>query len=409
MDPDPKANSSKALLSCSTSSRGVTGPWRFRTWSDAFRKPRFDPSSMRFFRTLANGVLLAHEQLLLNIASALGRRASEHVELQELLRDAIFKGSVDSVVRSAVGLYLADPKTRAQRATELVAVDESFLLLPDVAAVANRQRQQLLGRLLSGRSLKGRFASKRDVRKVPMMSGSFSRWNPAQHGAYADLLKAIIAAKGAAEHERRGALRVGATIPAVGHQLVRDAIDGAGDNVMLLESALAASADTDRPDLALVELVGFAQTDRARVALYSAGRAARRCAPAIVGSVLVAAAFDETAKITSRKEAIRLLAQRRPTGASDALAWLVGGASTLHKDLRIALLWAAMQWPTAPWARAAIHGIADRSIDEKNALLGLIPASNAQTLRPIIVEQLVRLTDDSELSVRGRAFGSLNH
>jgi hypothetical protein len=67
-------------------------------------------------------------------------------------------------------LFLANPRTREERATLLVQKDESTLYVSAVSQVANARLQHLLPKLVSGTPLKGRFASKRELNIVTEVS-----------------------------------------------------------------------------------------------------------------------------------------------------------------------------------------------------------------------------------------------
>jgi hypothetical protein len=84
------------------------------------------------------------------------------------------------------------------------------------------------------------------------------------------------------------------------------------------EAALDALAWTDEPADVLQELLAFADTDRARVAVYAATRCARFTTPERLRSLLVPVLRGK--KATSRKAAVRLLAEHRVPGALAELA-----------------------------------------------------------------------------------------
>lgn len=132
------------------------------------------------------------------------------------------------------------------------------------------------------------------------------------------------------------------------------------DEVAVVEAALAGLAWVDRPGEALGTLLGHADTDRARVAVYAAGRAARTVPPAELGAALRPVLAGK--KVTSRKEAIRLLAEHRVPGAAGELAALWADPD-LHRDLRRAIVSTARrlldderawQWLTEATAMAAV-------------------------------------------------------
>src|SRR5205823_4862696 len=131
--------------------------------------------------------------------------------------------------------------------------------------------------------------------------------------------------------------------PGVGWDAVRSLVDS--DRVRLAEAALGALVHTDRPAEALPILLAQAGDDRARVGMYAASRAARHVRPSELLPILSGiglAAPGEGVKVTSRKEALRLLtALAVPDGPVVlAQAWRREGQ---HRDVRAAVVSAARQ------------------------------------------------------------------
>jgi hypothetical protein len=127
--------------------------------------------------------------------------------------------------------------------------------------------------------------------------------------------------------------------------------------VLLQEAALGALAWTDRPDHVLPLLLAHAGDDRARVAMYSASRAARFVRPSLLPGLLQPVLTGERVKVTSRKEAVRLLGELRAPGAGAVLteAW-----SSAHRDVRAAIASTVSQYllyDPAAWAvlEQAVH------------------------------------------------------
>jgi hypothetical protein len=347
------------------------------------------------------------EQLVISIAAALGRLGWDHPELQAVLRETAVKGSSTSIAESAIRLYLGNPVTRATRVRELVSADESVLLLRPVADVVNWHMQSLLTPMLDRRRLRGRFSSSRQVQTVQLLGGAFDRWNPDQHRMYRDVLASTLSNKGNTAYDAINAVQSAAALPSLGMPFLQDVLVRSHDDIRLFEAALGSLAKTDRPDAALSELLTHAGSDRARVALYGAGYAARRCRPGHSVPLLERVALDPGAKITSRKEAIRLLAVHQSAIADRALVGLVSNSATLHKDLRIALCWAGLRRSDSVWAQPAVDQLAVGSIDERQALLKLMPLHIAPAQRASIARHLVRFTEDEELSIRLGAFHAL--
>jgi len=271
--------------------------------------------------------------LALALAGGLRRRAWAMPLLQDYVGAAVSAAN-DSVVRQAITLWLAPPATRSERVELVLHRDRSTITVPAVLAVINRERTDLLDRVL-GKPLHGRFL-KKGVRHVPAFDGYFGHWLPRQIAAYADLLTDLATAPRTAAWERAGAVRRLGHLPGQGADAVRPFLADA--DVSVVEAALAALAWTDQPDQVLTELLGYADTDRARVAVYAASRCARFVPPA--GLVEPLRATLAARKVTSRKEAVRLVAEHRVPGAVGLLTEL-WAQPDLHRDLRRAIISAA--------------------------------------------------------------------
>ncbi|WP_243710098.1 hypothetical protein [Micromonospora sp. KC213] len=84
--------------------------------------------------------------------------------------------------------------------------------------------------------------------------------------------------------QRAAAIRAAAPVSGAGRELVLRHPDA--PEVVIAEAALGALVWTDRPAEALPVLLRYADGDRARVALYAAGRAARHAAPSRLPGML---------------------------------------------------------------------------------------------------------------------------
>ncbi|PUA81007.1 hypothetical protein [Nocardioides currus] len=268
----------------------------------------------------------------LDLAFVLGRRAWDLPRLQTYV-DRARGAKSDSTVRGAISLWLAPPSTRDERVALVIKADRSTVTIPAVSHAIGWRRTDLLDDVLR-RSMHGRFL-KRGVRFVPHFQGCFHRWLPRQVLAYSKLLGDVAGSARLPAWERTQATRtlgrIGADLP-----LLRSL---AGDTeVSVAEAAIAGLAWADDPTDALPDLVALAQTDRARVAVPAITRAARlvlpRDLPAILRPLLVGA------KITSRKEAVRLLAEQRVPGAARLLVDTFD-LPDQHRDVRRAVIAAA--------------------------------------------------------------------
>jgi hypothetical protein len=282
-------------------------------------------------------------RLLFSLWRALGRHAWSQDQLVGLVEQAL-GAPADHWQRQAAEAWLADPSTRAARVGELLARDETFAVLPVVQQALCSRRQDLLDVCFRPTPLKGRFWKK--LRFVPLLPGPFTGWLPNQLTRYADALDALIAAPKPADrarpidaliggpkptaYERARAIALLGALPGIGGERLARYLDR--DDVVLVEAALAALAHGDDPGAGLETLLSHSGDDRARVAMYAAARSVRYRSPAEAGALLAGVLTDPAAKVTSRKEAARLIGALRLPGAVDALAAL----RDAHPDVRIA-------------------------------------------------------------------------
>ncbi len=271
--------------------------------------------------------------LVLSLAAGLRRRAWAVPDLQAYVGEATGAAD-DSTVRRAIDLWLAPPATRDERVEAVLRRDPSTVTVPSVAEAIGRHRTDLLDRVLK-RPPHGRFVA-RGVRLVPTFPGSLRNWLPRQVARYGELLADLATAPRKSVWERVAAVRRLASLPGAGVDDVAPFLSD--DEVAVVEAALAGLAWIDRPGDALGTLFGYADTDRARVAVYAAARAARTIRPAELGAALRPVLAGK--KLTSRKEAIRLLAEHRVPDAAGVLAALWADPA-LHRDLRRAVVSAA--------------------------------------------------------------------
>lgn len=269
--------------------------------------------------------------LLFGLCRALGERAWAHQDLQGMLEKALRVRS-SAVVSAAATLWLDDRQARARRVDAALRVDESLATLPLVQHILCTSRQDLLDVLWRAKPLKGRLWGKR-MRFVPLLRGPFGRWLPRQVDAYAAALRDLIATPDTPTWTRMQVVRTLGCLPTIGTAALDPFL--ASDHVALQEAALGALAHTDRPGDALPRLLAVCTGDRARVAMYAVGRCARHLPEAQVWPALLEVLDDPAAKVTARKEAIRLLGALRAPEAVDRVV-AVGLADDTHRDVRLA-------------------------------------------------------------------------
>lgn len=295
-------------------------------------------------------------ELVLSLAAGLQRRAWAMPDLQDYLGSAV-TAAEDNTVRRAIDLWLAPPASRAERVEIVFGRDQSTITVASVADTISRRRTDLLDQVL-GKPLHGRFANP-GVRLVPIFDGSLRHWLPRQLTRYAELLADLATAPEKTVWERVVAVRRLGRLPGVGADAVQPFLSD--DEVAVVEAALAALAWTDRPDQVLGELLGYADSDRARVAVYAATRCARAVAPEAVLEALRPVLAGR--KVTSRKEAVRLIAEHRVPGAVDELTALWADPA-LHRDVRRSIVSAA-RWlldDRRMWTVLAEAATSDRAV-----------------------------------------------
>ena len=300
-------------------------------------------------------------EVALSLAEGLGRRAWDLPELQGFV-DAARKATDDRTVRTAIGLWLAPWRTRDERLGEVFHTDRSTITIPAVLSGIAFRRTDLVDEVLT-KPLHGRFL-KRGVRFVPAFHGCFHRWLPRQRAAYAKGLAKIAGSDTNQVYERVTAVARLARVPGTAARLREYLADR---QVAVVEAALAGLAWTDEPADVLGDLLTYVDTDRARVAVYAASRCARFVSPALLGEALAKALHSK--KVTSRKEAVRLLAAYHAPDVAGLLsdAWQ---RPDQHRDVRRAIVSAARwcldderTWAVLPAAAESEHAVATALLD----------------------------------------------
>ncbi|MFD8510288.1 hypothetical protein ACFV27_04005 [Streptomyces antimycoticus] len=369
---------------------------------------------------LEAGAERVDHELTFALARALGRRAHTLPELQELLWQAISFGS-DATVRTAIGLWLEPPAERDDRVAELLTHEPSAAVLPPVLAVLTRRRTDLLDLVLDDTPPYGRFLTS-GTHWTPPTGRDTGRWLPRQQAAAARLLDRAAADTSLRPRQRAAAVADAALIPGTGAATVRtwadapDAVLADASDVLLAEAALAALARSDRPADALPALLAHAGGDRARVAVYAATRAARYAEPSRLGRLVrgvlapdgVATAVPPVpAKVTSRKEAVRLAATLLPV--TDAAA-LLADAFELpgqHPDVQAACVAFATGPLDAERSWELLTAAASGRRELRHAVLRIRPLDLPEAHRGRYA-QLIRVvcdTDDPEVAAAG--YGAL--
>ncbi|WP_327242604.1 hypothetical protein [Streptomyces sp. NBC_01320] len=295
------------------------------------------------------------------LTRALGRRAHHMRELQELLWQAIQFGD-NATMSRAVDLWLDDPSTRDERAVQVLELERSAVVLHPVLRVLTHRRTDLLHLVLADTPPYGRFLAQ-GARWLPPVD-RIGTWLPRQQAAAASLLTRAAGDASLPKHVRAGHIRISASIPELGFQTARRYIDS--PDTVLAEAALGALVWTDRPAAALPLLLAHAADDRARVALYAATRAARFVAPSQLQALLRAALLPAddgapapAAKVTSRKELVRLAASRLPVNTAAAILAEAFDLPGQHPDVQAACVPVAAELLRSPAAWHLLERAAD--------------------------------------------------
>jgi len=302
-------------------------------------------------------------RLLFTMVRALGRRSNNLPELQQMLESAIRNAGTSEASR-AIRLWLATPGERSSRLEELITWDSSTALVDPVFQLLTLVRQDLLDVVFSRNGTSGRFATS-SVNLVPLTATGFHRWTPSQWKRYRKLVAAVANNESVSWH-RMLAIRTLCRIPGTDRGLIAGFLT-MGDTV-LTEATLRGLAWTDDPGAELETMASHAGDDHARVAMYAATRAARFAAPPDVDRVMRSIVLSDDAKLTSRKEALRILGANRPPAALQTFAD-VWARRPLHRDLLIALASALRSFPNEVLAWEVLTAMSTGSDDEALALV----------------------------------------
>ncbi len=313
------------------------------------------------------------------IAGAFGRRGWTNEHLHEVLEQAVWSNQ-EYTVEQAARLWLEPPATRSHRVGLIIGRQVGMARWDAVWKAVTEVRTDLLDPALAKPDRIRRFDRNHPAWQVSTVA--LRRWLPRQHSRYAELVTAAANDTRMPEWARARAVSTLGHVPGIGRAAVEPFLSS--DQVLLQEAALAALAWTDQPELVLPVLLSHGGDDRARVALYSASRAARFVRPSMLAETFRPVLVGERMKVTSRKEAARLLGVLRAPGASEVLAEAWAGA---HRDVRAAITSAVSQHllhEPASWAllQEAVHDSAATA-----AVLGSAVAFDHACAVPVAVRR----------------------
>ncbi|WP_366290893.1 HEAT repeat domain-containing protein [Paenibacillus sp. AN1007] len=277
------------------------------------------------------------DYVVLRMADAFGKAIDRLPKLHELLEELV-QGKKSAA--QAVRYWLAPYKTRDARVRKLLDLDPTFISFYEVFKHLHLKRQEWLDPFISGKVIKGRHLSGKTIYLVPAYDG-FYRWLPRQQQALALLLERAAQDGKRSFHERANAMRSLAGMPDYrSNPLLEKMLQE--PEIHIVEAALHAFSLAEEPEEALPVLLDHLDGDRARVAMYSIPKCARRVSPALLTSLLSKLLDREKLKITVRKEAVRLLGAYK---SSESMTLLVREYEkpNRHKDVIIAIGHAARQ------------------------------------------------------------------
>ncbi|NXY93767.1 hypothetical protein HYE82_05010 [Streptomyces sp. BR123] len=309
--------------------------------------------------------------------------------------ERVLTGTSDErAARRSADLWLAPATLRRSRVRALLAAEPSAIALPRVVETVARDADDLLPLLLAhplDAPPAGRFHPVEHIGRpherypLPPVVRAAHRWTGAACAAVADWLVAGLRTRhpdagtatdgvGGADVPGDALLRALAAVPgSAGIAEVR-ALATARD-VATAEAALAALPYADRPALVLPDLLARAADDRARVAVYAIGRVCPHVAPKdLAARFRPVLARSEGSKVTSRKEIVRLAADRLPAALAGEALVAAFTAPGQHPDVRAAAATRAAALTALEPVAACLDDIARRgSASERAALLRVSP------------------------------------
>ncbi|BAJ27735.1 MULTISPECIES: hypothetical protein [Kitasatospora] len=323
-------------------------------------------------------------RLLFALTRALGARAEHLPELDELLAKAALD-SDERTAAEALELWLRPRAGRTAKVRAALAHDPSAVFCASVADHLGAVATDLLDAALAERPPTGRFLRPGDHRPLPPAHHP-DRWTPRQVARAADLLGEIAATAWRTREQRATALWHAARLPGAGAALLRRHLDD--PDPLLADTALDSLPLTTDPAAALPDLLAHAGDDRAKTALYAAGKAARHTPPGELAPLLAELAVRTTgSKVTSRKEAVRLAAALLPPATAAELLAAAFHAPGQHPDVR---------------AAAAAHCQDLLDAEPVWALLAEAAAASEPQLRQAVVGRLPHLLPERHRARYGR-------
>jgi hypothetical protein len=225
-------------------------------------------------------------------------------------------------------------------------------------------------------------------------------WLPRQRVQYAKLLAQIAKDSGATAAARADAIRRSARLGTGGEATVQRFL--ASRDVQLQEAALGAVVWLPDPAAAIPMLLEYTDGDRARVAVYALTRAARYARPSAMEEQLRSVLTRPTAKITSRKEALRIAAQ---VGVPHLVELLLDTwhSERQHRHVRMAAVTRLVAELDDPRVRPALAEATAADRDVALELLRTAPLNLPARHRAVYGTLVAELCTHPEILVRATA------
>jgi len=299
---------------------------------------------------------------------------------------------------AAVQAYLDDPKHRVERVSEVIGVIPSAAYFWQCANVLATWRTDLLDPYLAATPVSGPLSNENSF--FHASAQAVRRWLPRQQQMYVDAVSTRMFAR---KHLPMTWVNA-ASLVAAADALANNRLDRylRKKNIVILEAALQFVPRAWAPELAVRRLLKEADTDRARVAMYSLYPAVKRLPPSRAADLLrPVLTGKQPTKVTSLKAVVHLV-EGLPDGASLLAAMLTNQG--LHRDVRTTLVTTLTHRLADPAAQAAIMGLTSNDPALGGVLqtpvLDLPPAA-----RPALGQIIVSLLTSDDKYIRADAWG----
>jgi hypothetical protein len=384
---------------------GMSHPW------DLSQLRRLPAAQAQALFDVAKGSLVASLNQddaapLMTFAEALGDRGWRIDGLAELV-ELVLSLNQQGMSARAVHWLLAAPTDRGRWLEKLLEWDRSVLTLSGSYGQLSFfdqlacRRPDLLPDILAGQRIRGLFRTRDDI-WVPISRYAATQWTSTQQKAYDRLLSTVDMARASVPALREVAYTrmelAAGTEPGV-RQLLNHPIPAVAN------AALAGLVRSRKPATAIRILAERLDDDQSTVAAPALSQLARWVPPESLAT-LVTDLLQSAPKVAARKEAARLVAQYRVSGALASLAdaWQ---RRNQHRDVKIAIAVAATDFLDEPQAWQLVEESLADSPDAAVRLLKTDPDRLPPRHRGRFARLLTGLARHQDPVVAGAACDSL--